>query len=234
MRIHPLLPVIAAGISGLGIGIVVGYKIAYSNLEIQFEERLLKETEGMREFYQHSSTVKKPFSTAEEAAAALIEPGAVLKESPEPEVFGRIEDRIAYHKIAKQYSPESKAPEPEINFPELPPELEEHNIFSDGPVIISQDVFMDNKSDFQQSTLTYYVVDKTLTDEREQVIEDWADVIGATTPDMFGEKSSDPKTVHVRNTRLGLEFEIVKHESSYRQEVLGIDEEPIRRPSGRG
>lgn len=238
MRIHPLFLATAVGVGSFGLGVVVGYKVAYRNLEIAFEERMLKETEGMRQFYQQTTVSKKPFSTPEEAAAALIQPGTVLKETAVSLTPEGIAERVAYHKITKNYTDDAGDLHiesdgiPEISFPE-PPEPEQHNVFADGPAIISQEEFLENDSDFMQSTLTYYAVDNVLTDEREQVIEDPGDVVGLTNLQKFGELSSDENTVHIRNIRLGLEFELVRHEGSYRQEILGIDENPPQRPSGR-
>lgn len=233
---NPLLIATAAGSAVVGFGI--GYKVAQKRLEMEFERRLERETAGMKEFYQ---VVKKPFSTPQEAAAELI------KEDPQPKqsTAEKANEKVAYHKIAKQYSPE-KDPEGQVGIdadvfgesdrPMLIAEVENHNVFSEIPVLISQEEFMANESNYIQGQLSYYKVDKVLTDEREDVIEDQDATIGASNLEMFGNPnngSSDPNVIHVRNPRLQMEFEVCLSENSYRREVLGIEEDPPIRPSGR-
>lgn len=237
MKIHPLLPAIVVGTGSFGLGIVVGYKIAQQNLALRFEQRLEEETRKQKEFYEIATVDKKAFASPEEAAAALIPSGTVLKETSvlDPDAVG-ILDKIAYHKIAKQYTPEKEEQEPEetpaITFPDNS-QVEHHNVFEDKPVIISQDEFSENETNYTQSTLTWYEKDGVLCDERDEVVEEVDDAVGRENLRHFGQDSSDPNILHIRSLRLQMEFEVVKHESSYRQVVLGIDEDPPIRPSGR-
>lgn len=236
----PLLIATAAG--SLAVGFVVGYKVAERRLSTQFEERLDKETAGMKEFYQ---TVKKPFATPQEAAAALI-----VEEESEPEetTAEKANNKVAYHKIVKkEYLPEEDPEQSPVSIEgevfsgesgaAVGDELKHHNVFDERPVIISQEEFMQNDSEYIQGVLTYYKVDKVLTDEREEKIDDQDTTVGLHNLDMFGNPkngSSDPNVIHIRNGRLQMEFEVCLSETSYRREVLGIDEDPPQRPSGRG
>lgn len=244
MQTRPLLIATAASLISLGGGVVLGYKIAERNLALRFEERMLHETENLKEFYQQASSTKKAWSTPEEAAADLIKSGTVLSEtSPLAETEETKRDRVAYNKIVqdKNYSPkddEVTDPEDEmaleIMFPKSPPEeIVRNNVFSNQPHVLSQEEFIENDSNWNQSTLTWYVVDKVLSDERDQVIEEVDGTVGSDNLLRFGEGSSDDNIVHIRNPRLQLEFEVVRHEGSYAREVLGIDEDPPQRPSGR-
>lgn len=223
---------IATAVGSLAVGFAVGHKVAVRRLSAEFEERLDKETEGMREFYQ---VAKKPFATPQEAAAELIK-----DEKPEESTADQANHKVAYHKIVKKEEyVQSEDPEEEHAL-----EAEEgshapvvqHNVFSDVPILISQEEFMVNESNYTQGTLTYYEVDQVLTDEREDVIEDQDATIGTKNLDKFGDPrngSSDPNVLHVRNPRLQMEFEVCLSANSYRREVLGIDENPPQRPSGR-
>lgn len=92
---------------------------------------------------------------------------------------------------------------------------------------------MQNDSSYIQSTLTFYKVDSVLTDERESVIEDLNETVGAENMKKFGSNSSDPNVLHIRNGRLQMEFEVCLSENSYRREVLGMEEDPPDLPSGR-
>lgn len=225
----PLL--IATAVGSVAVGFGVGYKVAEKRLAAQFDERLQKETAGMREFYQ---TVKKPYATPQEAAAQLIQE-APVEDSPES-TAERTNDKVAYHKVVKtHYAPEDD-PEEELAIlaeTEVVVEEEHHNLFIEHPHIISQEEFMQNDSSYIQSTLTFYKVDSVLTDERESVIEDLNETVGAENMKKFGSNSSDPNVLHIRNGRLQMEFEVCLSENSYRREVLGMEEDPPDLPSGR-
>jgi hypothetical protein len=222
----PLL--IATAVSSVAVGFVVGYKVAEKRLVAQFEERLEKETAGMREFYQ---VAKKPFATPQEAVAELIK--------EESETAAEANNRVAYHKITQKYKPEEElvAIDAEVFSAEATSEVQHHNVFVDGaPVLISQEEFMENETAYVQGALTYYSVDEVLVDERDDVIEDKDASVGVKNLMMFGNPrngSSDPNIIHIRNPRLQMEFEVCQSESSYRREVLGMDEDPPQLPSGR-
>lgn len=203
-----------AAMMGAGVGFFVGYKLLEKRLESAFDERLDTETSKMREYYE---LVKKPYPTPEAAVEDLIPDAPLAAEDPrEPNM------RVAYHKIVQtQYTEEAKADESEARVAE-----EVLNVF-DGPrdthvpYVIDQDDFMGNATGFQQSTLTWYSADDTVVDERDEIIASPDDVIGSGFRTKFGEYSSDSNTVHIRNEKLGLEFEVVKSEGSYKREVLG-------------
>jgi hypothetical protein len=225
----PLLIAIAAG--SLGVGFGIGYKVAEKRLATQFEDRLEKETAGMREFYQ---TIKKPYATPQEAAAALI----TEEEDPEPEdsTAQKANNLVAYHKIVKTEYVGEIEPKDELVL-EKDPEPVVQNLFdSTAPELITQEEFMENESGFIQGVLTYYKVDEVLVDEREDPIEDQEDVIGKKHLQMFGKPSngsSDPNVIHIRNPRLAMEFEVCLDSDSYTKKVLGLEEAPPDLPSGR-
>lgn len=230
--LNPHLTAIAVGAGSLAVGISLGYKIAERRLSSQFEARLQRETAGMREFYQNT---KKPYATPQDAAAALIlsKGSELLTEDAEQEPITTVGDKIAYHKIVKkEYGPKEVV----VDLPDQDdriPEPQHHNLFIETPIIIDQEEFMQNDSGYEQSTLTFYRGDHVLTDERETVIEELDDVVGAENMTKFGQNSSDPNVLHIRNGRLQMEFEVCLSEGSYRQEVLGIEETPQELPSGR-
>lgn len=241
MKIPPLLIVTAASLTSCGVGVVVGYKIAERNLVLRFEERLQKEIEASTAYYEHVKTSTKQFSTPEEAAAALIKPGTVLAEKPSLSIpTATPEERVAYHKIVGNYVGEDDPEDPdnavarEIMFPPVPDKMPAMNVHTSVPHVIDQETFIENVSEWPQSTLMWYIEDSVLADETDKVIEDINETVGTDNLLRFGEGSSDENIVHVRNPRLNLEFEIVRQEGSYREQVLGIEETPPRRPSGRG
>jgi hypothetical protein len=204
------LKVVGAALMGTGLGFVVGYKLAERRLSEQFDQRLDEETAKMREFYQ---VAKKPFDTPEEAVAALIQPS-------DPRVKN---EKIAYHKIVTTEGYEGGTdPIP----PATPMEETKSNVFDvqrdlSRPYVISQDEFTQNESETEQNTLTWYEQDDVLVDERDDIV-DGADItLGQNFRAQFGQQSSDENTVHIRNDKLGLEFEVVRSERSYKEDVLG-------------
>ena len=217
---NPRLIATVAGVASFGAGLVVGYKVAEKRLGAQFEKRIEEEISDMREFY---TNVKQKYETPEEAAAALI---------PDPEpIDPRVKtQRVQYNKIVKQQEYDGLAEfaekEPEEGCEIDKPEVVTQNVFEmnadpNGPYIISQEEFMANETGYEQATLTFYVADETLSDQRDEIIENRVDVIGPISDVNFGEGSSDSNTVHVRNPKLQMEFEVVRSERSYAEDVLG-------------
>lgn len=89
------------------------------------------------------------------------------------------------------------------------------------PYVISQDEYFENTPGFEQTTLTYHAKDDTLADEKSQPIEDHT-AVGDDNLNRFGHGSRDPKIVHVRNESLSLDFEIVRSEGSFAEDVFGF------------
>jgi hypothetical protein len=100
--------------------------------------------------------------------------------------------------------------------------LEEADAFVEhrsDPYVIRQDEFMANESEFDQTSYTYYSVDGFIADQRDEIIE--PSVVGVQNLDLFGHLSDDENIVCVRNEKLRMEIEIVRHLGSYREVVLG-------------
>ena len=90
------------------------------------------------------------------------------------------------------------------------------------PHIIHVDEFVENETEYTQSSLIYYVGDDILVDEKESPIYNHHQVIGDIT---FGHGSGDPNIVYVRNDKRKAEYEIFKHEGSWTIDVLGMEVE---------
>lgn len=219
------LQLLGVSISSMLIGGGIGYIVAEKRLAAAFDERLLKETEEMREFY---TVHRKKYPTATEAAKDLI-PEALL-DPKDPEVE---EQRVAYHKIVKKEYTEG---DEQSNGTEiiLLDEVVHSNVFESPPreepknteiYVISVDEYMQNEAGFEQATLTYYTKDNVLGDSRDEAIEDVDRIAGMEFHEKFGFESGDPNTVHVRNMRLAMDFEIVRSEGSFAHEVMGLDDE---------
>lgn len=92
------------------------------------------------------------------------------------------------------------------------------------PYVITFEEFNNCERDYQQTTITYYDGDDVLADEREQPIADIANTVGYENLLRFGHGSGDPNVVYIRNERIQLEFELIKHGGKYAEIVFGIIE----------
>lgn len=96
----------------------------------------------------------------------------------------------------------------------------------DIPYVISVAEFMANDDEFDQISITYFDGDDTLADEREQIIPDIENVVGAANLQKFGENGSNDKdVVYIRNERIHTDFEVCREDGKYAVMVLGISEE---------
>lgn len=227
MRSHLLIATVALGSGAMGV--FVGYKIAEKRLGTAFEQRLDKETAGMKEYYQ---LTKKPFSTPQEAAAALITEPEIQEEEETP--AEALNQRVAYHNIVKsEYQSPETPEEEEISEeeygPEQPPPIPRDLT---KPHIISQEEYLENETEWDQLSLEWYNEDGILADDRETTVDDPEKVIGLGNIDYFGTNSSDPNVVHIRNPAMEVEIELTFNPGSFRKLVLG-EENPPPLPSGR-
>lgn len=237
------LKITGAAVLGVGLGFVIGLKVTEKRLGDQYDKLLEQETAGMKEFY---STVKKPYRTPVEAVADLIPLPEAEPDDPRQKAM-----KIAYHKVVKgegyvaatedEFEGAKAAEEAEQDC-EIDPPIA-RNIFEEArspenPYIITQEEFMLNEPGFEQGTLTYYERGGILADTQDSIIENSSLIVGSSFSDNFGKDSSDPNVVHVRNEKLSMDFEILKSEKSYEEDVLGQTEQPetprerIRRGEG--
>lgn len=86
--------------------------------------------------------------------------------------------------------------------------------------VIHYDEFVNNESNYSQETLTYYSGDDILTDQLNTPIYDHVKMIGQIK---FGYGSNDPNVVFIRNTEIHMEWEILKDEGKYQEEILGYE-----------
>lgn len=219
---------ISAAFGGLLMGVGIGYKLAEKRLIVQYDERLERETADMKVFY--TVVGKKKYETPGAAVADLI-PDEGESEPRETS------QKTAYNKIIKQEYNEID-PEDEEELTVVQGQVVVSNVFdvardTSKPYIISQEEFMEGADEIDQGTLTYYMLDKVLTDVRDEVIDDVSATVGDDFQDNFGAGSSDENVVHIRNEKLRMDFEITKSIGSFAQDVLGEDEVPVVKPGER-
>lgn len=101
---------------------------------------------------------------------------------------------------------------------------EDENPQDDGPFIVSVDSFQNEYEHYSKNTLIYYEIDDILTDDRDEVITNSDEYIGPDALDSFGEGSDDENVVYVRNFKKEADYEIIREKGSYRETVLGFQE----------
>lgn len=93
------------------------------------------------------------------------------------------------------------------------------------PYVISRDSYENEYLDYHKENLVYFVKDEVLSDDHDEIVEQWIRVIGDEALISFGEGSDDEDVVFVRNHRMRTDFEIVREDQSYAENVLGTKED---------
>lgn len=211
----------ATGFIGLGIG----YKIAEKRLTAEFEERLDKETNLLRRMHKPEYTTPQEMvehlhgDEADEAIRSLVE---YAGEKREPVAYDKI--RTSQIQVVKDTADDEQVATRRV----FEPSDDRGEIY-----VLTGDEYEADEAGYQHVTWTYYAADGVVTDVHEDRIEDYAKLIGTDFAQQFGAKNDDQNTVHVRNEVIMIDYEIIRSEGSYRQEVLGEEEAPPERPSQR-
>lgn len=218
----------------LAAGATGGYFYAKDKLGKEFDERLSAEVASAKKFYSklHKRDEHDMPSIVEtddmlpverEAAQAMHRyQGAVVEEEP-------------IYETVKTHDGEEITEEIEISennvFENNSMNLEDYetlieNRDRDSPYVITLAEHLNNDPEYNQSTLTYFLKDGILVDDRDDIVEDPDAIVGEDNLVLFGHFSGDPKTVYVRNDTIQHDFEIVRHEDSYAFVVHGLQPEP--------
>jgi hypothetical protein len=227
----------------VGLALIVGstaafvtYRIVKKRLKEEYAEIARQEIEEARAYYSRNAKPASPAELAEryadekkedEAAPADVELAEVRRLS----ASYRSDDIEEARATLEEKPEEPVAPVNQNVFEMADPgtdefdyEEEERKRSEDEPYILSHDEFMASEKDYQQVQFTYYEGDDVLCDEKDQVVEDEDAVVGAANLLQFGHGSKDRNIVYIRNDRLQLEFEVVKSDGKYAEQVLGFIE----------
>ena len=219
-----------SSIVSMAIGAAVGYQIAKRRISSDYEATISREIEVARklatarfgDFVDDSEKVwdenvaeleKTLFTNAVKATRDYSgeDPDDPPFESSTPRLRG------PDGKFVKNPAEQAKA------------DLDEAKRTVDQPIVISAMEFLYNELDYMQSSITYFVGDDVLSDERDEVIPEVDRIVGDDNLLRFGERSNDENIVYIRNNNLRHEFEVTKSTGKYGTEVLGLDDDPPRR-----
>lgn len=217
MRRDIVVPVGVAVVSA-AISAGVTYFVAKKAFEASYEVRLAEEIQTSVDFLvQNEVELEKvdvvvdtdfldidaiEFPADPEEESRDLVPGAVSAALAKPSLqdLAARNQQVQYHKVltTEEYSDDPDLPE----IPEENPDIS----------VISKDIFMENGSEFDQCSVTYFA-DGGVLDEEGSFVEDHVDMIGEG-PYPFGEMSEDPIVVYIRNKRLEREFEVIQDEGN--------------------
>jgi hypothetical protein len=224
----------------MAAGAGAAYFVVKKQLELLFEERLTNEIEATKNFY---NTLHKrgEYETPQAAAEKLIPPNKVeellsgtgeFANDPHAKETARVLTEYGGHKLDARTIVTETVVENVFIRAELDAQgvtdadwsAEVMNRTEEAPYVISKEEYMENESDYVQTTFDYYAGDGVLVDENENRIENIDDVVGDYNLIRFGAWSDDPRVVYVRNDARQLEVEITLNDGKYREIVQGLTE----------
>lgn len=88
------------------------------------------------------------------------------------------------------------------------------------PYILHQEEFINDEMGYRQETVTYYAGDDIMADPTDTPIYNFSAIMGELK---FGHGSRDKNIVYIRNEPMGIEWEVLLHQGSFEQEVLGLE-----------
>lgn len=200
-------------------------------------QEVLSERHGPEAAAEALSTYK-----GQQAAERLVKAGELAYDEQDEAQIRKIENaRVHSMSVDKEVGPGGGKIEKIEKLEEGPAET--RNVFRDdnfdlaeelkyrtkeAPYIITHDEYYAGELEYENSTLTYYEQDDTLTDEQDKPIHEIDKTIGEDHLIQFGHGSKDRNIVYIRNDRLGMDFEVIKSTGSYVEEVLGmLDDEEV-------
>lgn len=249
-NVDPKWVVLGGAVAGsLLLGGGGGYLIAVKKLNKEYDERLTKELMETKEFIQFamddSKNEEAEFETT--TTEALIETRKVEVVEDAQGVFVQPAAKAMVNYAGVEQSDEeivkareilNQIPKDETNFEE--PEVDVTvNVFDKAvepwdydkeraqrdplfPYIISEDEFMENEGNREQTQVTYYQGDDILADSKDEVIADVNGTVGEDNLTRFGHGSENENIVFVRNEKLDLEFEVERSFGNFAEEVQGF------------
>lgn len=203
---------------GVGVGIVGGGYYISKRLRIQYAQIAEDEIAEMREHYRKKELARDDRLSKKQELKALVEEAGYKPPSDE-DLAEAVADRVVGPPIPEPETKNIFADQAEYT-DDWDFEVELRNRGAGKPYVIHYDE--QHERDYSESTFTYYAGDDVLCDERDKIVDARDEIIGDENLDKFGHGSNDPLIVYVRNDELSAEFEIVKSDKTYAEEVHGL------------
>ncbi len=224
-------------LAAFGCGAVVGgvatYFVVDRQLRLKYADLADTEIAEMRERYEEKERDLIEFQekVAKQPKPDLDRITQNLKEVAKSELISEGEgysQPVTAEDVEELEEREAAEEEERNAFVDLPPwnydkELASRN--GDRPFIMHLEEYQQSECS-HQITITYFEGDDVLVDESDEVISKKDEVVGMDNLAKFGYGSNDPNVVYVRNPKLDIEYEILRHQGHYAKEILGLEEDP--------
>jgi hypothetical protein len=224
-------------LAAFGCGAVVGGVVAAVVLDrryrLKYAELADEEIAEMKEIYaeKERDLIEFQEKVARRPKPDLEKITENLKERAKAELISEGEGYVqpVTQEDIEELQEREEAEQEEINaFVDLPPwnydkELASRN--GDKPFITHLEEYQQSECS-HQITITYFEGDDVLVDEADEVISKKDEVVGMENLTKFGYGSNDLNVVYVRNPKLDIEYEILRHQGHYAKEILGLEEDP--------
>lgn len=208
---------------GTGLGSVLGWLLSRRSME----KEIAREVAGVRKYYADKASAEaaagEDGDSGERPEATVADHGRIL-------ASGRVITKIENPRVTIVLDPDNPAlegfervgsgddEEEDDDDDDSPPESVSRDTTK--PYAITGEEFLTEFEDFNKISLTFYMGDGTLCDERDAPIRDTS-IVGKGFADFFGQDPADPDIIHVRNEKLTVDFEIARRHGTYTEEVLG-------------
>jgi hypothetical protein len=231
---------VTRGISGKGVGLVVGglvvgaavglyigYRFNREKIRAEAFKESEVEIEKMRAYYEQKTVAAQEKPTLEEV---VEERGYVVVEEIKPPDTSS-KTSTSRKRPTRPPVPVAEAVIPPPTPPPPPPKDEEFvwdyaaelaARTAELPYVLHQDEFKSSETGYRQVVYTYYAGDDVLVGEDERPLPH-ADIIVGQDNLKWGHGADDVDVVFVRNEHMELEMEICRTSASYEEEVLGLD-----------
>jgi hypothetical protein len=236
-NVDPKWIVLGGAVAGsLLLGGGGGYFLAVKKLNAEYDEKARIEIEKSKAYLDEYLT--SPKSEPQEVTIVEVVEDAHGVAAKAMVNYAGVE-KVDDDEVLKAYDVLNRIPKDDTNAEE--PEEETVNVFDTAddvvvwdqeteeaqrdpliPYVISEDEFMQNDPNHDQTQLTYFQGDDILADVKDEVISDVNGTVGEDNLTKFGHGTESPNTVFIRNEKLDLDFEVERSFSSYAEEVQGF------------
>jgi hypothetical protein len=208
---------------GAGLGAVLGWYIA----KRQMEKELVNELMGIKKYYadklRAAAAAREDSDAGERSEATMADPGGVrttgrvITKISDPRVELVLHPRHPSLEGLEEVGPgdDEDAEDPDDDSPPEPLVRD-----TTKPYVITLEEFAEENETYSKVSLTYFMEDDTLCDERDAPIRDTS-IAGVGFEALFGQDADDPDIIHIRNDKLQVDFEIARRHESYTETVLG-------------
>ena len=208
--------IITTFIGGAALGALISFALLKEKYEAQAEE----EIKAMKDYYQKEmEAIDDDYEKELNNLVDIMDGKDKLNKK----------EMDTYVDYVKKFNPGELVEEKDYNAPypiddeEIMEAPDVNDILYEEPFLITKESYEEDYDHFDKISVIYYDEDDVVADDRGEVISNIEEVIGLEFVDAFGDED-DPNVVHVRNGRLGSDYEILMCHSTYTKEVLGFDD----------